>query len=155
MDDWATDPVGKKDHPAFMRHLEKAVASCVAEAIKDELTWGYDGGRIGSMPITAIRTFMNDNLASDLTVTDIAEAAVVSVRTLQTGFAEHYFTKPMLMLKAMRLDRARNLLKTRQAPASVSEACKAVGINHAGRFAKEYAERFGEPPAETLAKRPN
>lgn len=153
VDDWATGPVGKKDHPAFMRHLEKAVASCVAEAIKDELTGGYDGGVIGSMPITAIRTFMIDNLATDLTVKEIAEAAGVSVRTLQTGFAEHYFTTPMLMLKTMRLDRARNLLKSPKGPASVSEVCKAVSINHAGRFSKEYAERFGEPPAETLAKR--
>ena len=58
---------------------------------------------------------------------------------------------PKQMLKIMRLDKARELLKARKSPLqSVSKVCKAVGYGHAGRFSREYAERFGESPSETL-----
>ena len=103
------------------------------------------------MPITRIRTFISDNLSSELTVGEIAEVAGVSVRTLQKGFTDHYFMSPKQMLKVMRLDKARALLKARKENLrSVSEVCKAVGYGHAGRFSREYAERFGESPSETL-----
>ena len=153
LDDWATGSVGRKEHPGFVKHLEAAVVTCLVEGIRDDMSGGFYGGRIGNMPIAAIRTFMASSLSDDLTVKDIAEAAGVSVRTLQTGFAEHYFTKPMQMLKIMRLDKARDLLKSPKGPGTVGEACKAVGFGHAGRFSKEYAARFCESPSETLDRR--
>lgn len=153
LDDWATGPVGRKQHPGFLKHLEASIASCISEGVRDSLSGGYGGGRIGTMPITAIRTFMDDNLAADLSIQDIADAAGVSIRTLQSGFADHYFLSPKQMLKVMRLDKARKLLKSRKGPDSVGDVCKLVGHGHAGRFSKEYAERFGESPSKTLRER--
>ena len=151
LDDWATGAVGAKRLPSFFNHLESTVAACLGDGIREWATGGYEGGRIGHMPIMTIRTFISDNLTSELTVGDIAEAAGVSVRTLQKGFVDHYFMSPKQMLKIMRLDKARELLKARRSPSqSVSEVCKAVGYGHAGRFSQEYAERFGESPSETL-----
>ena len=142
LDDWATGAVGTKRLPSFFSHLESAVAACVSDGIREWATGGYEGGRIG-MPITTIRTFISDNLSSELTVGEIAEVAGVSVRTLQKGFVDHYFMSPKQMLKTMRLDKARELLKARKDNLrSVSEVCKAVGYGHAGRFSREYAERF-------------
>jgi transcriptional regulator GlxA family with amidase domain len=98
-----------------------------------------------------IRTFMSDNLETEITVGDIADSVGVSIRTLQKGFVDHYFMSPKQMLKIMRLDKARELLKARRSHVhSVNGACKAVGYGHAGRFSKEYADRFGETPSETL-----
>jgi len=153
LDDWATGAVGTKKLPSFLKHLELAVLHCLVEAIRDQETGSFAGSVVGNMPLTAIRTFMNDNLANDLSVGDIAEAAGVSIRTLQKGFADHYFMSPNKMLTTMRLDKARELLKSRKGPASVGAACKAVGFGHAGRFSKEYADRFGETPSETLRQR--
>jgi AraC-like DNA-binding protein len=151
LDDWATGPVGKSAHPSFVHHMETAVCSTIAEAVTDDLSGGYGGGRIGGMPITAIHTFLNDNLCDDLSIKEIAEAVGVSVRSLQTGFSEHYFMSPMQMLKNMRLDKARELLKSATKGITIGDICRRVGINHAGRFSKEYAERFGESPSQTLS----
>ncbi len=151
LDDWATGAVGTKRLPSFFGHLESAVSACLADGIREWATGGYEGGRIGHMPIMTIRTFISDNLASELTVGEIAAAAGVSIRTLQKGFVDHYFMSPKQMLKIMRLDKARELLKARKDKScSVSEVCKTVGYGHAGRFSREYAERFGESPSETL-----
>ena len=133
--------------------MELAVLHCLAEAIRDQETGGFAGSLVGSVPLTTVRTFMSDHLAEDLTVKDIAAAVGVSIRTLQNGFADHYFQSPKQMLTTMRLDKARELLKSRKGPTSVGDVCEAVGFGHAGRFSKGYAERFGETPSETLRSR--
>lgn len=153
LNDWATGAVGTKKPPSFLKHMELAVLHCLAEAIRDQETGGFAGSVVGNMPLTAVRTFMSDHLAEELSVKEIAEAAGVSIRTLQNGFADHYFMSPKQMLTTMRLDKARELLKSRKGPDSVGAVCKAVGFGHAGRFSKEYAERFGETPSETLRQR--
>ncbi len=153
LDDWATGAVGMKKHPTFLKHMELTILHCLAEAIRDQESGGFGGSMVGKMPLTTIRTFMSDHLAEDLTVKDIAAAAGVSIRTLQNGFADHYFMSPKQMLTTMRLDNARELLKSRKGPTSVGTVCNAVGFGHAGRFSREYAERFGETPSETLRSR--
>lgn len=153
LDDWATGAVGTKKLPSFLKHIELAVHYCLAEAIRDQETGNYAGSMVGNMPLTTIRTFMSDHLAEDLSVKDIAEAAGVSIRTLQIGFAEHYFMSPKQMLTTMRLDKARELLKSRNGPDSVRAVCRAVGFCHAGRFSRDYAKRFNESPLETIRGR--
>lgn len=150
LDDWATGTVGTKRHPSFHKYMELTILHCLADAIRNQEDGGLTGSMVGTMPLTAIRTFMIDHMADELSVKDIAEAAGVSIRTLQNGFADHYFMSPKQMLTTMRLDKARELLKARKGPASVRAVCKAVGFGHAGRFSKEYADRFGESPSETL-----
>jgi len=96
---------------------------------------------------------MTGHLVEELSVKNIAAAAGVSIRTLQNSFADHYFMSPKQMLTTMRLDKARELLKSRKGPTSVGDVCEAVGFGHASRFSRGYAERFGETPSETLRSR--
>jgi AraC-like DNA-binding protein len=78
----------------------------------------------------------------------LATAAGVSVRTLQSGFQRYRNTTPSRLLRDIRLDRVRaEILKGN---ASVTEAAFDAGFQHLGRFARSYAERFGETPSETL-----
>ena len=151
LDDWASGTVGTKQLPSFFKHMEAAVAGCIADGIREWGAGSFEAGRIGHMPLMTIRTFMSDNLDTEITVGDIADSVGVGIRTLQKGFVDHYFMGPKQMLKIMRLDRARELLTANTSHVhSGSGACKAVGYGHAGRFSKEYEVRFGETPSETL-----
>ena len=75
---------------------------------------------------------------------EIAKAAGASERSLQASFKNHYKVSPMLFLRNLRLDHARERIL---AGSTVSDAALASGFSHLGRFAQYYAERFGELPS--------
>ncbi|QGF23695.1 helix-turn-helix domain-containing protein [Raineyella fluvialis] len=99
------------------------------------------------------RDHIERHLAEPLTVGDVAAACGVSERQLQAAFSEHLSTTPLQFIRERRLARARRLL-TDPAPAAqatVASIAAQVGVMHLGRFAKAYAERYGESPSTTLA----
>lgn len=102
--------------------------------------------------VRAARDFIDRNLRLPLTVSDVAEAAGVSVRTLQNHFAEDLGQTPMSYLRDARLDRVRSELADLPHPATVNVTDVAVkwGFTHLGRFSAAYRERFGESPSQTL-----
>ncbi len=111
-----------------------------------------DPNRFERRAVRLAREFIEQNLSRPLTVGEIAEAAGVGVRTLQSFFAEDLQQTPMAFVRSLRLDRARaDLADT--APGSgvtVTEIASRWGFTHLGRFATSYAHRFGESPSQTL-----
>ena len=102
----------------------------------------------------AAKDFIEHHLSEPLAVSDIAEAAGVSERTLQAAFQQEMSTTPMGYLRARRLDRARADLAT-AAPTddvTVTFVAERWGFGHLGRFAAEYKQRFGESPSRTLRR---
>lgn len=101
--------------------------------------------------------FIDDNAGRDITVTDIAEAAHISVRALQTGFRRYLGTTPMGYLSQVRLHHAhRELLAADPASgATVTQAAARWGFFHAGRFARQYREIYGCAPRTTLRRDPS
>lgn len=99
----------------------------------------------------AAKDFIEQHLAEPLTVGDIARAAGVSERTLQSLFRDELWTSPMAYVRDRRLERARADLAD-AAPGTVSVTLVATrwGFGHLGRFAAEYKARFGESPSRTL-----
>lgn len=96
--------------------------------------------------------FIEANLSRPLTIADIAEAAGVSVRSLQNFFAEDLQQSPTAFIRNRRLERVRADLAD-AAPGSrttVSKVATRWGFTHLGRFASTYQQRFGEPPSKTL-----
>lgn len=96
--------------------------------------------------------YIERNLATDLAVADIAEAAGVSVRTLQHQFSEDLSQTITGFVRSRRLERVRADLAD-SAPGSgvtVTEIAYRWGFTHLGRFAVTYRERFGESPSYTL-----
>ena len=85
---------------------------------------------------------------------DVAEAAGVSVRTLQAGFHEHLDNSPTSYIRDLRLDRAHaDLLEgDPYAGPQVTDVALRWGFSHFGRFAALYRRRFGERPSETLRR---
>ncbi|EPR10937.1 hypothetical protein L905_20285 [Agrobacterium sp. TS43] len=93
--------------------------------------------------------FMHENISAALSLTDIAVAAKVSVRTLQQGFREFQNTTPMAYLQDIRLAAAHDDLLHCDPGLSVADiACK-WGFSHMGRFAADYSRRFGQLPSQT------
>jgi AraC-like DNA-binding protein len=93
--------------------------------------------------------FIHAMHAEAITLADIATAADVPVRTLLESFRRFRSTSPIRYLRDVRLDRARALLRSGKV-ATAAEAAMDVGMTHLGRFAGDYAERFGEKPSDTL-----
>ena len=96
--------------------------------------------------------FIEQNLTRSIGVQDVAEAAGVSLRTLQSFFAEDLQQTPSAFIRNRRLERVRADLA--DAPpgsgTTVSQVANRWGFSHLGRFATTYHQRFGEPPSQTL-----
>ncbi len=101
----------------------------------------------------AIKTaldFMHANLSETVTLSDIADAAHVNVRTLQKGFQRAFGRSPMQVLRDVRLDKARYLLSARQDPPTVTEVAYICGFSHLSRFSIVFKQRFGHLPSERV-----
>lgn len=91
--------------------------------------------------------------ARDLTLTDMARTAAVSVRTLQELYRRHLDTTPTEHLRRTRLARAhRQLRESDPSETTVSAVARRWGFVHIGRFARTYRARYGEPPSATLRR---
>jgi AraC-like DNA-binding protein len=98
--------------------------------------------------------FIRNNLARSIVLADIADAAGVSTRGLESAFRRHWRTTPVTHLRNVRLDTARRMLTEPTDGTSVTNVALAVGFSHFGRFSQEYSRRFGELPSESLRRAP-
>ncbi|MGY5809065.1 AraC family transcriptional regulator [Rhizobium sp. LEGMi198b] len=95
--------------------------------------------------------FMMAQIASPLTIEDIAREAGVSVRGLQAAFRQFKDMTPMAYLRQLRLDGVRCELKSgRSRDVLISDIAKRWGFSHMGRFSALYVRAFGETPRQTL-----
>jgi transcriptional regulator GlxA family with amidase domain len=101
---------------------------------------------IASRDVRRAEAYIGSNVARNIRLEDIARAAGVSVRTLQTSFKRNRYVTPMQYLRNLRLDAARQHLL---AGSSVGEAALDTGFSHQGRFAHYYRGRFGHSPSAT------
>jgi transcriptional regulator GlxA family with amidase domain len=97
-------------------------------------------------------SFMKERMSAPLSLADIAAAAGVSVRTLNSLSHRHLGATPMEVLRNLRLDAVRHKLRLNP-QASVTETALEAGFGNLGRFAAYYLERFGELPRQTAGAR--
>ena len=96
--------------------------------------------------------YIRRNLTHHIELADIAEAAGVPTRSLETAFRRCWRTTPVAYLRNLRLDAARRLLTHPVAGMSVTDAALAAGVTHLGRFSQSYFRRYGELPSESLSR---
>ena len=96
--------------------------------------------------------FIHSAFAEPLTLAGIAKAAGVPARTLLDSFRRFRDTSPIRYLRDVRLDAARRAMADGTAR-TAAEAATGAGLFHFGRFSKDYAERFGELPSQTIRRR--
>jgi len=105
----------------------------------------------GSKPIRNALEFIESQPAEIETVADIAAAVGLSVRALDDGFHRYVGTPPMTYLRQVRMVRAHEeLLSADPELTTASVVSRKWGFGHYGRFAADYARRFGRKPSETL-----
>ncbi|MFF0744301.1 helix-turn-helix domain-containing protein [Streptomyces sp. NPDC004111] len=99
--------------------------------------------------------FIEANPHRDLTVTDIAAAARVSVRAVQLAFRRHLDTTPMRYLRHVRLHHAHEQLydAVRGDGVTVTGVAAQWGFSSPGRFSALYRQEFGRPPSDALRDR--
>jgi AraC-like DNA-binding protein len=109
-------------------------------------------GRVGLATVRRATASIDERAADPISTADVAAAAGVGVRALQQGFARHTGTTPTGWLRRVRLDRAHAELSAADPASGLTVAAVAArrGFAHPGRFARTYAEAFGESPGDTL-----
>ncbi|PZE62903.1 hypothetical protein DEJ24_01135 [Curtobacterium sp. MCPF17_001] len=101
--------------------------------------------------IRAAVEYIHEHAADPMSVSDVAEAAGLSVRATQEAFQRHLGQTPMRYLQTVRLHGAhRELRQLDAATASVRDIARRWGFAHLGRFSGAYQAAFGEYPRTTL-----
>ncbi|MFH8251860.1 helix-turn-helix transcriptional regulator [Microbacterium sp. B2969] len=97
--------------------------------------------------------FMEEHAREPITMTDVALAAGVSTRALQSAFQRRFEMTPSHYLRRLRLRSVHAELRNGFGPhASVRDIARRWGFVHAGRFARLYADEYGERPSDTLRR---
>jgi AraC-like DNA-binding protein len=96
--------------------------------------------------------FLNAHPDREISVTELAEIAGVSLRSLQEGFRRFRNMTLTEAIRDARLACWRRLLEAPPAGAGVGALAIAAGLTHLGRAAALYAKRYGEAPSDTLRR---
>lgn len=110
---------------------------------------GFDRSRV----LRRVESYLEQQLAKPIYLTELCSAAGVGERSLEKVFREIYGISPIRYLKLRRLHAVRSAL-CREEPAdrTVTQVAVGLGFFHLGHFSADYAALFGEPPSETLRR---
>ncbi len=87
-----------------------------------------------------------------LTVSEVAKALRVSLRSLELGFREARNTTPTEAHRRIRLAAAREALLNPTPATSVTSVAMSCGFAHLARFSGHYRQLFNETPRQTLRR---
>jgi AraC-like DNA-binding protein len=147
------DPAGLTAVPAMSRQLGRLVMTGLLVSQTHNYTEALTRPPAvpGSKPIRNALELIESQPAEIETAADIAAAVGLSVRALDDGFYRYVGTPPMAYLRQVRMARAHEeLLAVDPEQTTASAVARKWGFGHYGRFAAEYARRFGRKPSETL-----
>jgi len=136
-------------------HYDNAIASQVADMlIHHRIRDGDEGQRmelrtrlgVSHPKLLEVIAEMEKNLEEPVNCADLADGVGLSTRQLERLFRKYLSTAPTKCYLAMRLSRARFLLRQTSLPIlSVALACGFVSASH---FSKCYREHFSRTPSE-------
>jgi AraC-like DNA-binding protein len=147
------DPAGLTTVPAMSRQLGRLMMAGLLVSQTHNYTDALTRPRAvpGSTPIRNALELIESQPAEIETVADIAASVGLSVRALDDGFQRYVGTPPMAYLRQVRMARAHEELVAADPELTTATAiARKWGFGHYGRFAAEYARRFGRKPSETL-----
>lgn len=103
-------------------------------------------------PSRRIYAVLSDRPYESWSVARVAETVGLSSRTLHRLLRRELGLSPMRLLRRVRLAQARADLEEAAPQTSVTGVAYDCGFAHLGRFAQEYARRYGESPSQTLRR---
>lgn len=108
--------------------------------------------KIAPQHVRKVEQYIIAQADQPITLEQLVEVSGVSARALFDGFRRFRGTSPMAFLKSVRLERARDDLRSALPGESVTAIACRWGFYQFGRFAAQYRRVFGELPSETLRK---
>ncbi|ANP90605.1 hypothetical protein BA011_32410 (plasmid) [Rhizobium leguminosarum] len=82
--------------------------------------------------------FMQANLSQSISISDIAQASQVGIRSLQEGFKRFKGMSPMAYLANLRLEAVHRDLIMANSATTVAAIAQKWGFTHQGRFSGDY-----------------
>jgi AraC-like DNA-binding protein len=142
-------------NPLVAEQLAEATITALLAAFPNTtMTLDYVAGGGTASPAAVRRAvaFIDANADQPIELPDIARAAGVSPRALQSGFVHHRDSTPMGYLCQVRLERARRDLQagSRALGDNVAAFGRRWGFATPSQFAMAYTSRYGESPNATL-----
>lgn len=104
------------------------------------------GTPVPSTPVCRAIDFMQANFDQKLTLDAIAASAGMSVKYFCTYFKKHTHTTPITYLNALRIRRAKNLL--REGHMSVLEVALTCGFDNVSFFIRQFKAATGKTPGQ-------
>jgi len=96
--------------------------------------------------------FIEENLGQQIGLTELEAVSGLSARMLQKEFQKHLSCSPLQWVKQRRLIFAQQLLSDPTAGMTVAHVAATCGYSNFSEFSKQYRERFGVLPSETLRR---
>lgn len=94
--------------------------------------------------------YMHQNLESDIRLSDLADAACCSIRSLTRAFQQGCDTTPMQYLHGLRLQQVHaELARAAARDTTIAEIAYRWGFRHLGEFNRKYREVYGVTPSAT------
>jgi AraC-like DNA-binding protein len=159
--DYITDTVLRNPETASSPLITGSAARLLAATMLATFpnTWVTEPGprdRTDATPGTLRRAigFIEENADLDITVTDIARAAVATSRAVQLAFRRHLDTTPMAYLRRIRLERAHEQLSKARPDdgITVTQVAARWGFASPSKFAQYYRAVYGAVPSHTLRR---
>ncbi|MCO6188613.1 helix-turn-helix domain-containing protein [Rhizobium sp. L1K21] len=97
--------------------------------------------------------WLQEHIAEEFTIEDLAKQAGASIRALQLAFREELGMSPASYVQRLRLQKIHTDLLDPTNNESVAEVARKWGFGHLGYFAARYRVLYGEAPSETRKKR--
>ncbi|MBE1284164.1 MAG: helix-turn-helix domain-containing protein [Rhodobacteraceae bacterium] len=126
----------------YRETLQRALAAQVVETLMPTPDWqvGIEDERL-----RRVLDYIHSNLAEDLSLSEMADIAAMSVTRFAKTFKTVLGQSPLQYVIAARLDLASVLLKTSKH--SVAEIAWKVGYQDVSRFGQHFKRKFGTTPA--------
>lgn len=96
--------------------------------------------------------YMHENLRNSPTIAEISQGIGVSIRSLSNGFKKYRQSSPAQAMRSMRMSLVRQELVEASPGQTVTEIAIACGYLNLGDFARNYYQKYGELPSQTLNK---
>lgn len=136
--------------------LHRGLSDHLVQLLLTQLPHNYsadlqqDGGGVVPGHVRRARDYIEEHLDEPLTLAALCELTGVSVRTLQNGFSHFLGQTPVEYIRERRLAGVHRALRTADESDSVTQIFLQYGVNSPGHFSRQYRQRFGCRPSETL-----
>ncbi len=138
--------------PIAWREMEDALLATLLIALRPDMQRSEPD--CPNLALRCAEEYLAAHIADAVSVSDVAEAAGISISTLFRAFQRRHGQGPMAFLRSRRLHAVHRALLASDHPlVTVARLALQYGFHHLGRFAAAYRAEFGESPGETLRRR--